>query len=124
VREANETSSWQGLSTELRQVLLYWEPRRIFYNLLLLHCTWRDFRADGALPLLWQPSMWFTLVGLALLANLAYTAAPVLDLGLRSTPLKRYWLYFRWLILLLGCWLAMVLTYQHTGLLTGGERMA
>ena len=105
------------------EVLKYWEPRRVVYNLMLLWVTIRDFRDDGALALLTEPRMLLILAGCAVAANVVYCAAHAVDFTMQLTRLKGVWLKVRWVLFLAGCWLASVLTYQYTGWLTDGERM-
>ena len=70
-----------------------------------------------------DPRVLLTLVGLALAANLLYCAAHLVDFGLQLTRLRAPWLKVRWLLLLAGCWLALFIEHQQTGLISGLFRM-
>ena len=98
----------------LRAALLlsarFWEPRRWLYNLVLtvvvlnwLAGTWPHFRAALV------PSSLLPLAFLALLANLAYTAAYLVDLPLQLSTLPACLNRRRWLVWLLGTLLAIFL---------------
>lgn len=107
----------------LGEVLGYWEPRRIFYNVLLLWATFSDLKNDGALEMLRDPRVLLTLCGMAFAANVLYCAAHVTDFALRYTRFREGWLKMRWALLVAGCWLAVFLAHQQTGLVTGLFRM-
>jgi hypothetical protein len=79
-------------TTRLRTAARYWEPRRLAYNAILaLVCaewvlaTWPHFRPAFA---------WATLpplAALALMANLCYSAAYLVDIPLQRTAAARLW---------------------------------
>jgi hypothetical protein len=90
----------------------YWEPRRIGYNALLAAIflgwvlfTWPHFRGAFTLSALAA----FTL--LALLANLCYCAAYLIDIPLQYSPLRVFWRERRRVLWLLGAILAAALTW-------------
>jgi len=100
----------------LREILAdavrYWEPRRIGYNALLAAVflgwvvfTWPHFR--GAFTL----SNVAALAVLALLANLCYCAAYLVDIPLQYSPLRALWRERRRVLWLLGAILAAALTW-------------
>ena len=92
--------------TLLADALRFWEPRRIFYNLVLfivvvawLMLTWPHFR-----PAFTLTSLLF-LVIMALLANVCYCAAYLVDLPMQLCAVWRRW---RWALWLLGTLLAIL----------------
>ena len=92
--------------------LRYWEPRRLGYNALLAAIvtgwvvfTWPHFR--GA----FTPGALGALLVLALLANVCYSAAYLVDVALQCTPLRAAWRPRRRVLWLLGAILAAALTW-------------
>jgi hypothetical protein len=88
----------------------YWEPRRLLYNLVLLAvtvawvvATWPHFRM--ALTLSTLPPM----AVLALLANVCYCAAYVVDVALLHSSFDSVWRRRRWILWLVGTLFAIVL---------------
>lgn len=95
--------------SQLRRSVAYWEPLRLFYNLVLsvvaitwVLATWPHFRP---MPI---PSSLVLLAVLAFLANVCYSAAYLLELPLLHTPLKTLWIRWRWSVWLLGTLLAVL----------------
>jgi len=91
--------------------LRYWEPRRIAYNALLAIIVLGYFLAG------WPSSKSFlTLNGilwiffLAVLANVCYCAAYVVDLFVQLSPLRGSWTRVRWVLFLVGLAFAAVIT--------------
>src|SRR5260370_34016569 len=81
----------------------YWEPRRAVYNLVLIAvtvawmvATWPHFRP--ALTLSSLPPM----AALALLANVCYCAAYVVDVAMRHSSLNAVWGRGRWILWFVG----------------------
>jgi hypothetical protein len=90
--------------------LRYWEPRRIVYNALLAVIVLGYFFAG------WPASKSFlTLNGilwmffLAVLANVCYCAAYVVDLFVQLSPLRGSWTRLRWILFLVGLAFAAVI---------------
>jgi hypothetical protein len=90
--------------------LRYWEPRRIVYNVLLALIVIGYFLAG------WPASKSFlTLNGvfwvffLAVLANVCYCAAYVVDIFVQLSPLRGSWMRVRWLLFLVGLAFAAVI---------------
>jgi hypothetical protein len=86
----------------LDDALRYWEPRRIAYNLLLtavvlgwLIVTWPHFRPAFTLQVL------LLLFVLAVLANVCYCAAYLVDVPLQYSSFRSVWRRWRW-----GLWVA------------------
>jgi hypothetical protein len=94
----------------LADAIRFWEPRRLFYNLVLfavavswLAATWPHFRP--ALKLI--PMLQFSI--LALLANVCYCAAYLVDLPMQSSALNAVWRRQRWALWLVGTLFAILL---------------
>ena len=88
----------------------YWEPRRLFYNLVLIAvtvawvaATWPHFRRGLALSSL--PPM----AVLALLANVCYCAAYIVETALLHSCFESAWKRRRWILWLMGTIFAAVL---------------
>ncbi len=91
--------------------LRFWERGRIFYNLLLLAVTvfWLGIMFIYA-PYAGVPDMFpLTLVFFAVVANILYCAAYVVDLPAQLTPYRQTWRRWRWLLWLSGTLLAGLL---------------
>ena len=100
----------------LREVLTdairYWEPRRIGYNLVLalivlgwVAFTWPHFR--GALA--WSSIL--ALFVLAVLANVCYCAAYLVDVPVQYSAFRDSWRRRRWLLWLIGVLFAGILAF-------------
>ena len=94
----------------LRASARFWEPRRILYNLLLfLVCviwvavSWPHFRPAMRLLNL------FRLAVMALMANICYSAAYVVDIPLLSSSSRESWLPYRKVLWLAGTLFAILL---------------
>jgi len=81
----------------------YWEPRRLVYNLALFlvvcahyYAAWPDSRA-----LMTQDNL-YALFFLAVLANVAYCAAYLVDLFVQFAGLREVWARWRWTVLVVG----------------------
>ncbi len=104
-----ETALWRDyLSAAIR----YWEPRRLSYNLVLvavvvLHIVsgWpssrESLRFNGLL----------FLFALAVLANVGYCAAYVVDIVVQMSGFRDAWLRIRWILFAIG--LAFAATLAH-----------
>ncbi len=94
----------------LRDALRFWEPRRIAYNLVLfltaaawVILTWPHFR--GALSL--EPAG--ILLVLAVIANICYCAAYVVDIPVQFSPWRNGLQRWRWTLWLAGTLFALLL---------------
>ena len=91
--------------------LRYWEPRRIVYNAFMavivlgyFFAGWPASKSFLALNgILW---MFF----LAVLANVCYCAAYVVDIFVQLSPLRSSWTRIRWILFLVGLAFAAVIT--------------
>ncbi|MFY9688530.1 MAG: hypothetical protein WA369_15045 [Candidatus Acidiferrales bacterium] len=88
----------------------FWEPRRLIYNAVLaaatvswLLATWPHFR-----PAL-KMSSFVLLTILAMLANICYSAAYLLDVPLQLSSLGAIWKRRRWILWLAGTAFAVAL---------------
>jgi hypothetical protein len=96
----------------VKDALLYWEPRRIAYNLALLgvagwivYRTWPHFQ-----PALTMQSLPPLLV-LAAIANACYCAAYGVDYVMQDSPLRDRWRRRRWILWLAGTLSALLFEY-------------
>jgi K+-sensing histidine kinase KdpD len=93
------------------EALKYWEPRRVVYNVVLLVVIFFYF------ALAWPASRPFLSINsflmlfiLAVLANVCYSTAYVVDIFVQLSSLRAFWLRKRWLIFVLGTVFAAVIT--------------
>ncbi|HUX32504.1 MAG TPA: hypothetical protein VMV51_01425 [Gemmatimonadaceae bacterium] len=96
--------------------LRYWERRRIVYNVALallalgwVVLTWPHFQPAFTLDSLGK------LLVLALLANVCYTTAYLVDLPLQQTAFRDTWLRYRWTLFAAGLLLALLFAYYWIG---------
>lgn len=104
-----ETVQWRDY---LSNAIRYWEPRRIFYNVLLAAIVVIHFVKE--LPFsktVVQVNSLLLLFLLAVLANVAYCAAYVPDIFAQMSVLRDSWLRYRWVVLVVGLAFAGVLTH-------------
>jgi hypothetical protein len=94
----------------LDDALRYWEPRRLVYNLVLaavvlgwLVLTWPHFRAAFTVRSL------LLLFVLAVLANVCYCTAYLIDIPLQLSSFRGLWLRWRWGLWLTGMLFAAIL---------------
>jgi hypothetical protein len=90
----------------------YWEPRRVGYNLVLVSIvlgwvgvTWPHFR--GAFT--WRSAL--AVFVLAVLANVAYCAAYLVDLTAQYSAFRNPWRRRRWVLWVVGVAFAGVITF-------------
>lgn len=95
----------------LTDAIRYWELRRITYNAVLVAIVlavflidWPESRAALSADLLQ------TLFVLAVLANVAYCAAYVVDVVAQYSGFRETWKRYRWLLFLIGVVFAGILT--------------
>ena len=93
----------------LANAIRYWEPRRVVYNIALtaitsvwLVVTWPHFRAALTLPSL------LALAVLALVANVCYCAAYLVDIPMQFSSYSAVWRRRRWVLWLIGTLFALV----------------
>ena len=96
----------EALSSSIR----YWEPRRIIYNVVLLLVVGAVYFSN--LPVsqsVWSFALLQGLFVLAVLANVAYCAAHIVDVVVQLSAFRAQWLKLRWVVLLVGMAFAAVL---------------
>ncbi len=104
----SDPSLWREYATN---AISYWEPRRIVYNLVLLAIVSIYFVIG--LPTsrrILDLNLFLLLFVLAVLANVAYCAAYIVDVLAQASGFRERWLKLRWAIYLLGIAFAGVLT--------------
>jgi hypothetical protein len=95
----------------LTNAIRYWERGRLIYNFVLLGVVGSIFLFH--LPQSQQAISFDLLQGLfvlAVLANVAYCAAYLVDLVVQSSGYQAAWFKFRWVLLVLGILFASVIT--------------
>ena len=95
----------------LTNAIHYWERGRVIYNVALLAVVCAIFLLH--LPQSRQAMSFDLLQGLfvlAVLANIAYCAAYLVDLVVQSSAYRAVWFKFRWALLVLGILFALVIT--------------
>jgi hypothetical protein len=101
----------QTLRESLTDAIRYWEPRRLVYNFALavvvFACFWfaypkskSDLSLDVALVVFLM----------AVLANVAYCAAYVVDVFAQASGYRELWRKYRWTIFAIGTVFAGVIT--------------
>ena len=92
------------------EAIRYWEPRRLIYNFALLAAcvAWFAVEWPHFLPALTWTSL-PPLAILALLANVCYCAAYLVDIPLQQSSLGAVWRSRRWTLWLMGTLFAIVL---------------
>ena len=94
----------------LSEALRYWEPRRIVYNCALLVVVAAVYLTN--LPRARADLTFNSVQGLfvlAVLANVAYCAAYVVDVPAQLSAFRALWLRLRWVMLTVGIAFACVL---------------
>ena len=104
----SEPSVWREYATN---AIRYWEPRRIGYNLVLFAIVAAYFAAGlPASRHVLNLDLFLLLFVLAVLANVAYCAAYVVDVLAQASGFRERWLSLRWILYLLGTAFAGVIT--------------
>src|SRR5262245_13837909 len=102
-----DPASWSELVTD---AIRYWEPRRLFYNGVLVVVTIWQLLAHGTFPRPIGAGL-AALFILAALANVLYSTVYVVDLFVQISIFRIGWRRRRWLLLLTGTLLGGVLAY-------------
>jgi hypothetical protein len=109
--ESFDPSASGSLGASLADAIRFWEPGRLIYNLVLgmvtiewVVATWPHFRPTFTLSSL------LCFAVLALLANVCYCAAYLVDIPLRRSAWSAIWSRRCWVLWLMGTLLAVVLT--------------
>jgi hypothetical protein len=105
-----------SMRATLGEAARYWEPRRIAYNLALAALcgvwvvrTWPAFRPAVVLPHLPE------LLVLALLANLCYSTAYLVEISFHDSSTRHTWHRRRWALWLTGTLLALLIAWYWIG---------
>jgi uncharacterized membrane protein YkvI len=100
-----------NLRDYLTDAIKYWEPRRILYNLVLAAIfLFHYVRAlPGSKGLISLNSVLFLIV-LAVLANVVYCAAYLVDIFAQASGLRENWRRDRWILFTIGLIFAAILT--------------
>jgi len=100
----------------LSDALRYWEPRRILYNAVLLIVVavmyWSNLPASRTVL---NADTLLVLFVLAVLSNVAYCAAYVVDVITQMSAFRGTWLRVRWILLAIGMFFAGGLAYFFSG---------
>jgi hypothetical protein len=87
----------------LTDAIRYWELRRIAYNAILLAIVVIEFvRGMPNSRAAWSGGLLQTLIILAVLANVAYCAAYVVDVVVQHSGFQAPWRRYRWILFALG----------------------
>ena len=100
----------------LTDAIRYWEPRRIFYNLVLalvvaVHAI-LSWLGPGTVPAITSDPL-LSLFLLAVLANIAYCAAYVPDIPAQLSGFRPQWLRLRFAVFLVGIAFAAILAHFY-----------
>src|ERR1700680_438418 len=89
----------------------YWEPRRVVYNLILavIVLTYFCLNYPGSLVALSVDNVLWVFV-LAVLANVAYCAAYVVDIFAQVSGYQALWRKYRWMLFVFGVLFAGTMT--------------
>ncbi len=101
----------QTLRESLTDAIRYWEPLRLAYNtflaVIVLFYFWKGYPASKLN--LSVDAMLFIFL-LAVLANVAYCAAYLVDIFAQSSGIRETWRRNRWVLFAIGLLFAGVLT--------------
>jgi hypothetical protein len=101
----------QTLREAVTSAIGYWEPRRLVYNCVLavvvLGCFGLNYPASKSTVSL---DFVFLLFLLAVLANVAYCAAYVIDVFASASGYREQWWKLRWIIFTIGVLFAAIIT--------------
>ena len=105
-----------GIREILTDALRFWEWRRLFYNLILAAVVLVEFaRFWPASKNVLQFDSCLTLFLLAVLANVAYCAAYLVELLVQFSEFRAQWRRYRIAVWLTGTVFAAVLTHFFAG---------
>ncbi len=111
-RRAPMTSAPPSFREVFSDALRYWEPKRIGYNGILsvvvlgwVMFTWPHFRSEFT----WSSLL--ALFVLAVLANVCYCAAYLVDVPVQYSAFRDGWRRRRWVLWLVGVMFAAAITY-------------
>ena len=89
----------------------FWEPRRILYNLVLTAIVLIYFAIGyPTSKMMVTLDFCLALFILAVIANVAYCAAYIVDLFVQSSGFRELWQQYRWLLFAIGTIFAAIIT--------------
>jgi len=95
----------------LTDAIRYWEPRRILFNLALAALFLFYFvRAFPLSKTVFSLDSVLLLILLAVLANVAYSTAYVVDIFAQASAFRERWRGLRWCLFVIGLIVAAILT--------------
>ena len=116
-------ASFREIATD---AIRYWEPRRLIYNAVLAVVVIVNFclqLPDSRKTL--QPITFLVIFVFAMIANLVYCAAYIVDVFAQFSDFRDFWRRFRWVLLTVGIIFGGVLTQLTTfgffAPITGGD---
>jgi len=102
------------LREAVSDAICYWEPRRLLYNALLagivLFYFFYFLRTNPSLKAILTVDGFLGLFLLAVLANVAYCAAYVVDVFAQWSSYRDLWRRHRWVLFVVGMLFAGILT--------------
>ncbi len=101
-------SNWRDYATE---AIRFWEPWRLAYNLVLgaIVVMYLVINLSASKTML-SVDFCLGLFLLAVLANVAYCAAYVVDIFAQASGFREVWQRFRWLLFAIGTTFAAIIT--------------
>jgi hypothetical protein len=102
---------FQPVREALTNAIRFWEPCRLIYNgvLAAVVLIYFGMNYSGAKSFVSVDSVLLIFL-LAVLANVAYCAAYVVDIFVSSSGYREQWIKFRWIIFVIGTLFAAVIT--------------
>src|SRR5215813_9946531 len=96
----------------LTEAIRCWEWRRLLYNAVLFGVVAVMFvLSPPQAKSHFDANLLLALIVLAVLANVAYCAAYLVDVPVQLSGFKEEWLRRRWVLLAIGCLFAGILAY-------------
>jgi len=103
-----ETSNWREFATD---AIKFWEPFRVLYNLVLAAIVVTYFAIGYPLSKgVISVDFCLGLFLLAVIANIAYCAAYVVDIFAQASGFRELWQRYRKLLFIIGTLVAAILT--------------
>jgi len=95
----------------ISESLRYWEPRRLVYNAVLtaVVLSLAAYHHVSISTLAWQPLL--GLLVMAVVANVLYCSAYVVDVFIQLSDYQQLWKRNRWLVLAAGTALAVAIFF-------------
>jgi hypothetical protein len=101
----------KSLRESITAAIGYWEPRRLIYNVVLAGIVLIYFGIHyPASKSVLSINFVFIIFLLAVLANVAYCAAYLVDIFVHSSSYGDEWRRYRWVIFVIGLFFAGIIT--------------